>query len=156
MSSQKVELAKVAYAAKQIAMPEAQVRKLMEMLAGMQPEEKEPKPQVKKQYAILVSDPAGKLSGVDLVGWVLQLPEEESVATVEERIRESAYTFNASKRGRLLPVQTVGEAVENIKAGMFRERHLWVKTKTPVLVVRTGNEIPRTPGVLAEDNRGNA
>ena len=38
---------------------------------------------------------------------------------------------------------TVGEAIENIPAKFFREADVWVKTKTPVLVLRTDNEIPK-------------
>lgn len=157
MSTLKIELSKIAEAAKQIALPPEQTKKLLEMLADMQPEEKEPVPHVKKQYAILVSDPEGRLAALgklEFVGWVLQIPDSEAIATAEDRIRCAAYDFNASKEGRLLPVQTVGEAVENIPARFFKEADVWVKTKTPVLVLRTDNEIPKTPGVLADDNRG--
>ena len=78
-----------------------------------------------------------------LVGWVLQIPENESVATTQDRILRGAYDFNASKKGRLLPVKTIGEALESVPAKFFKEADLWVKTKTPVLVLRTDNEIPR-------------
>jgi hypothetical protein len=53
------------------------------------------------------------------------------------------YDFNTTKKGRLLPVKTVGEALENVPAKAFKETDVWVKTKTPVLMLRTDNEIPK-------------
>ena len=126
---------------------EALLDALNSILEAKEAEKPEKQPQIKKQWCILVSDPAGKLIGVDLVGWALQIPEEDSPATTQERIFEAAYAFNRSKRGRLNPVQTVGEAVENVKAGQFKEQDLWVKTKTPVLILRTDNEIPGVDGL---------
>lgn len=124
------------------------------ILEAKEAEKPEKQPQVKKQWVILVSDPAGKLDGVDLGGWVFQIPEEDSPATTQERIYEAAYAYNRSKRGRLLPVQTIGEAVENVKAGQFKEQELWVKTKTPVLVLRTDNEIPGVEGLAGVVKKG--
>jgi hypothetical protein len=98
---------------------------------------------VKKQFIILVSDPEGEMPERDLTGWVLQIPEDESPASVPERLLKGAYDYNASKKGRLYPARTVGDAVENVPAKYFREAELWVKTKTPVLVLRTDNEIPK-------------
>jgi len=100
-------------------------------------------PAVKKQFVILVSDPAGQLPKTDFAGWVLQIPEDESPATTQERIFRAAYDYNATRKGRLYPAKTVGEAIENIPAKHFKETDVWVKTKSPVLVLRTDNEIPR-------------
>ena len=100
-------------------------------------------PAVKKQFAVLISDPDGRLPDFDFAAWVLQMPENESVATTQERIFKGAYDFNASKKGRLLPARTVGEALECVPAKHFKEHDVWVKTKTPVLVLRTDNKIPR-------------
>jgi len=33
--------------------------------------------------------------------------------------------------------------VENVPGKFFRDAELWVRTKTPVLVLRTDNEIPK-------------
>jgi hypothetical protein len=143
MSGNKVELSAVAQAAKQIALPDEQVRKLLDMLADMRPEEKEKPPAVKKQWVILVSDPDGLLPKTDFAGWVLQLPEDESPATVQQRLIDTAHTYNATRKGRLYPAKTIGEAIENVPARMFREADVWAKTKTPVIVLRTDNEVPR-------------
>lgn len=146
----KIELNKVAEVLKRDpAIQPASLRRIIEELnLAAQPEggDADKPPAVKKQFAVLLSDPDGKMPKHDFVAWVLQIPENESVATTEERIRRGAYDFNASKRGRLLPVKTVGEAVENVPARFFKEADLWVKTKTPVLVLKTDNEIPKDKG----------
>jgi hypothetical protein len=40
-------------------------------------------------------------------------------------------------------VKTVGEALEAVPAKQFKEADVWVKSKTPVLMLRTDNEIPK-------------
>jgi hypothetical protein len=100
-------------------------------------------PPVKKQFVILVSDPDEKLPKHDFVGWILQIPENESVATTQDRLFRSSYDFNSTKKGQLMPVKTVGEAIENVPAKFFKEADVWIKTKTPVLMLKTNNEIPK-------------
>ena len=100
-------------------------------------------PAVKKQFVVLVSDPDGKMPKHDFVAWVLQIPENESVATTQDRIFRSSYDYNTTKKGQLLPVKTVGEAIENVPAKFFKEADVWVKTKTPVLVLKSDNQIPK-------------
>lgn len=117
-----------------------------EMNLAAMPEgaEGEKVPVVKKQFVILASDPDGRLpAGFEFVAWVLQIPEDESIATTQERIFRGAYDYNASKKGRLYPAKTVGEALENVPAKFFKEADVWVKTKVPVLVLKTDNQIPK-------------
>lgn len=142
----KIDVSKVAEILKKNEISPAVLRRVMEeMNLAVQPEpgDEEKPPAVKKQFVILISDPEGRLPKHDFVGWVLQIPETESVATTQDRIFRSAYDFNTTKKGRLLPVKTVGEALENIPAKAFKETEVWVKTKTPVLMLRTDNEIPK-------------
>lgn len=101
-------------------------------------------PSVKKQFSILLSDPDGSLSGKDITGWVVQIPEDDSVATVPNRIHEAAYEFNTTPKGRRMPVQTIGEACEVIGGKFFKAQKLWVKTKVPVLAISTNNQIPKS------------
>ncbi len=142
----KIEVNKVAEILKKNDISPAILRRIIEeMNLAVQPDpaEEEKPPAVKKQFVILVSDPDGRMPKNDFVGWVLQIPENESVATTQERIFRSSYDFNTTKKGRLLPVKTVGEAIENVPAKFFKEADVWVKTKTPVLVLKTDNEIPK-------------
>lgn len=142
----KIEIGVVAASLKKHEIEPAKLRAIIEELNfEAQPDPGEEKaPPVKKQFCFLLSDPEKNIpSDLDFAGWVLQIPESESVATVEERIFRAAYDFNTTKRGRLMPATTVGEALENVPAKHFKEAEVWVKTRTPVLVIRTDNEIPR-------------
>lgn len=142
----KIEVNKVAEILKKNEISPAILRRVIEeMNLAVQPDaaEGDKPPAVKKQWVILISDPEGRLPKHDFVGWVLQIPENESVATTTDRIFRSAYDFNTTKKGRLLPVKTVGEAIENVPAKQFKEADVWVKSKTPVLMLRTDNEIPK-------------
>lgn len=152
----KIDVNKVAEILKKNEIPPAVLRQIVEdMNLLVQPEADEEKPPpVKKQFAILISDPNGDLPDKDFVGWILQLPENESVATTVERIHRASYEFNTTKKGRLLPVKTIGEALENVPAKHFKEADLWVKTKTPVLMLKTDNEIPTDEANGKDARRG--
>ena len=114
----------------------------MNLIAQASIDEDRP-PAIKKQFVILISDPLGLMPKEDFAGWVVQMPDDESPVTLKERIFRAAYDYNASKRGRLLPAKTVGEAIESVPTKFTKEVDIWIKTKTPVLVVTTDNEIPR-------------
>jgi hypothetical protein len=143
----KIDVNKVAEILKKNQIDPLVLRRVMEeMNLAVQPDpgDEEKAPAVKKQSVVLVSDPDGRMPKTDLVAWVLQLPESESPVTTQERIFRATYDYNASRKGRLHPAKTVGEALENVPAKHFKDAELWVKTKTPVLVLKTDNEIPRS------------
>ena len=142
----KIDVNKVAEILKKNQIDPSTLRRVIEeMNLAVQPDpgEEEKPPAVKKQFAILLSDPEGRMPKNDFVGWVVQLPENESVATTVERLCRGAYDYNTTKKGRLHPAKTIGEAIENVPAKFFKEADVWVKTKTPVLVLKTDNEIPK-------------
>ena len=142
----KIEISKVAEILKRNHVDPALLRRVIEEInvaAQPDPGEKEAPPPVKKQFVILVSDPDGRWPKHDFAGWVLQIPDTESPATVLERVFRGTYDYNTTKKGHLYPAKTVGEAIENVPAKFFRETDVLVKTKTPVLVLKTDNEIPK-------------
>ena len=114
------------------------ITKEQEMLDAEKPKE----PAVKKQFVMLVSDPHGELPEKDYVGWVLQIPEDDSPAATEERLHRAAYEFNTTPKGRRMPVETIGEACEAVTARLLKEQQVWVKTKEPVLIIKSDNKIP--------------
>jgi len=142
----KIDVSKVAEILKKNQLDPAVLRRVIEeMNLAVQPDpgEEEKPPAVKKQFVVLVSDPEGRWPKHDFVGWVLQIPEGESPATTQERIFRGAYDYNTTKKGHLYPAKTVGEAIENVSGKFFKEAEVWVKTKTPVLVLKTNNQIPK-------------
>ena len=84
----------------------------------------------------------GVLEDKDLTGWVVQIPEDDSVTVAPERIIRAAYEYNTTPKGRRMPIETIGEACEAVTAKFFKEQNIWVKTKVPVLAVATSNKIP--------------
>jgi len=146
----KIAVSKVAEVLKKNQIEPALLRRLIEELnLTASPADAEDKaPAVKKQFVIVVSDPEQLMPDRDLIGWVVQIPDSESPSSTLDRIYRSAYDFNTTKRGRLMPCISVGESIEHIPARFFKEADLWVKTKTPVLVVRTDNIVPGTDTLL--------
>ena len=141
-----IEVSAVAEILKKNEIDPAVLRRVIEeMNLAAQPEgdEGEKLPAVKKQFVVIVSDPEGLMPKNDFIGWAVQIEESESPATTLDRVNRSAYDYNTTKKGRLLPVKTVGEALESVPAKFLKEAGVWVKTKTPVLIVKTDNEIPR-------------
>ena len=106
-----------------------------------QSDEEKPKP-VKKQFAVLVSDPENVIQGKDLVGWVVQIPEDDNPATAKDKLFKAAYDFNATPKGSKFPVETVGETCEVVPPKVSKEHNIWIKTKTPILLISTNNQIP--------------
>jgi hypothetical protein len=100
-------------------------------------------PKIKKQYGILVCDKDGEIKR-DLVGWVFQMPENEDTRDAIESVKKAAYNYNASKKGRKYPVNTIGQAIEGVGNKFFKPYNVSIKTKEPVLVVTTNNILPRS------------
>lgn len=164
--STKVEISLAADAMKQAGIPAGKIREVIEALnaeaAAKEKDADEKPPAAKKQFVIVLSDPRGRLTkeffdaaGFDsFVGWVIQIEESESPHTAIEKVEESAYIFNRTKRGRLMPLQTIGETFESCPSFALKEAGVWVKTKMPVQVVITKNEIDGTPGILPGQSSG--
>ncbi|MEX0330940.1 MAG: hypothetical protein AB3N64_05895 [Puniceicoccaceae bacterium] len=149
----KVDLDLVKYILQRNELDVRQVNSIMEDIEQeikVQKEENPPAPRIPKQFTILISDPERTLPNTDLTGWILQLPEEDAPMTVEGQIHKAAYDFNQTPKGRRMPVKTIGEACEAVPARIFKEHQLWVKTKEPVLVLRTDNQIPMDTSGLAD------
>ncbi|MDR2676999.1 MAG: hypothetical protein LBB26_00305 [Puniceicoccales bacterium] len=113
-------------------------------------------PPVKKQFVILISDPNGKFTDELFTGWVLQIPEDQSPLEVTTRLMRAAYDFNQSKKGARDPAQTITDVCEVVPAKFLKPQQVWVKTKEPILVIRTDNKIPFTaPGHKNEADDSN-
>jgi hypothetical protein len=104
-------------------------------------EDKEKAPRVKNQMAILVSDTDGHFEGIDAVGWVFQMPEDDPVQSLQGKVIKAIADFNQTKKGRRMPASSMGDAIESIPAKIFKEHGISVKTKQPVLILTTSNDI---------------
>ena len=125
-----------------VSVDETKPEALNEPEAGETESEGEDLPKVKQQYVIVVSDPKKTITE-ELTGWVVQIPDDESVLTVTDRIKKADYNYNASKKGQKYPIKSIGEAVESIGNKFFKPYDLKVKTKEAVFVVVTDNVLPK-------------
>lgn len=116
------------------------IQELQQEQAAEVDEEKE-KP-VKKQWVVVVYDPEGELEGKEFTGSVVQIPEDESVYTAVERLHRAGYEFNTTKKGRRMPVKTVGEVCEHVPARIAKEQKIWIKHKEPCFLLPTDGLLP--------------
>jgi len=112
-------------------------------------------PPMKKQFVVVISDPRGQLpADEDLVGWVAQIPELDNPGVTIERIKRCAYEFNISKKGSKRPAKSIGEACEVVSAKIQKEQGVFIKTKTPVTVLKTDNKLPTADEIMDESGLG--
>ena len=117
-----------------------QVSQIMEDLQHeLDAQVEEKPPPVKKQFTILVSDSSGELSGKDLVGWVLQIPEDDDPRVGQERLIQAAYEYNTTPKGQRIPVKTIGEVCEVVTARITKEHNVWIKTIRKYLIISLHN-----------------
>lgn len=127
------------------------INKAVRDLRKAQEEEKADRaPTAKKgklQHAILVSDPEGRLKGMDLVGWVVVIEEQAAPQMAYDRILTAAGAFNRSKRGRKAPLEKLGDAMEVLRGKWLKQDQadskIAIKTRTPVAVQAVPNDLPK-------------
>lgn len=145
----KVSIGDVAECLKQSNATPALIRQTIEALnlkvAKAEEGKEEKPPALKMQSVVVLSDPEGRLKGHDYVAWIMQIEESGSPSTVLERIKHAAATYNETRKGKLYPVKSVGEALESIpRKGWATDdpgSKTTVKTREPVLVVPTSNAL---------------
>jgi hypothetical protein len=99
----------------------------------------------KKQHLVLVSEPEGGLPK-DLVGWVVQILEDDDPRETANRIAEVASVFNGTPKGQRLPVDSFGDACQSLPNKLLKENNVWVKTREPVRVLAVKNSLGRRRG----------
>ena len=103
----------------------------------------------KHQFVVLLTRPEeGAKADAARLGFVLQLEESVSPAVAYDRVIAAANAFNSSRKGRRVPVKTVGETLENVPARYYKTANptevTRVKTRVAVaaLTIRS-NELPK-------------
>ncbi|MGF0069723.1 hypothetical protein [Candidatus Spyradosoma sp. SGI.093] len=119
------------------------ISEIQEEIKLEQLENKENKvPAAKKKFVFVACDPEGALDGVELTGYVVQIPEEDSEFTATEKIIVAAYEYNRTRKGRRNPVKSISEACEFVPAKFFKDQNVWVKNKEAAFLLPTDNVIP--------------
>ena len=97
-------------------------------------------PRIKKDYILLLSDPAEKLSD-EYLGWAFQIDEDQNPGELLDKIKMTAGDFNRSKKGQKIPVHTIVETIQNVPAKFFKEYKIYPKHKEPVYICLTNNKL---------------
>lgn len=107
----------------------------------------------KKQWVVVVYDPEGELEGKEFTGTIVQIPEDESVYTAVERLHRAGYEFNTTKKGRRMPVKTVGDVCEHVPARIAKEQKIWIKHKEPCFLLPTDGLLPTDKSAATQSRR---
>ncbi|MDR0536366.1 MAG: hypothetical protein LBG65_08500 [Puniceicoccales bacterium] len=146
MPSHKIDLDTIQVVLQRSELDPRKVAEIMEdlrkQLAEQEEGTEEKAPPVKRMYVPVISDPEGRLGDEPLVGWVVQVPEDIPPAESLKKLYEAAYEHNVSKKGRKMPIETIGEACEMLSPKVTKELGVWIKTREPVEFVRSDNKIP--------------
>lgn len=102
--------------------------------------EKNGEPKVKKDYILLLSDPSEKLTD-EYLGWAFQIDEDQNPGELVDKIKMTAGDFNRSKKGQKVPVNTIGETIQNVPSKFFKEYKIYPKHKEPVYICLTNNKL---------------
>lgn len=121
-----------------------QLHRAADKLAAEAEADKEP-PQ-KKQWVILISDPNGDLPDEDMVGWVVQIPENDNPGTVADRLIKAGQHYATTRRGRKHPAKSIAEVCEVVGSKILKEHKVWVKTRLCVSALKTDNVLPQDDG----------
>lgn len=90
----------------------------------------------RSQYVVVSTTPG--------LGYVIQMEAEAAPTEVTTRIQAAATDFNNSRKGRRVPVSTVGETLENVPARFFKTtdgKKCAVKTKSAVTLLTVPNAL---------------
>ena len=96
----------------------------------------------KKQHIVLISEPEEGLPK-DLVGWVVQILEDDDPREVAEKIADTASAFNNTPKGERVPVTSFGDACQSLPPKLLKEKNVWVKTREPVRIFAVKNSLGR-------------
>lgn len=149
--SNKISLQEVIETLKKHKLPPPELKAIVEelnsKLADAEAEKGESAPRGKTQHVIILADKEGKLPKMDLMGWVVAIPEAASPATAVSLVQAAAHDFNTTKKGRLLPVKDFAETMENVKPKILKPHGIKIITKLPVLAMTSDNSIGEAPSV---------
>jgi len=93
----------------------------------------------KKQFVIVALTDQEKIEEIPM--YVVQFSLDQNHNDIPEIIKNATVEFNNTPKGRKHPVNTVANAMGDVKRKCFLDRGLSVKTKEPTIIVKTNNDI---------------
>jgi hypothetical protein len=98
-----------------------------------------PLPKEPKQFVIVALSEDENIAEIPM--YIVQTPESVPHVDVVKRIKEAAAEHNLTRKGMKIPVETIANAMGDVKRKLLTERDISVKTKEPVIIVNAVNAI---------------
>jgi len=89
----------------------------------------------KKQFVAIVVTDNEEIEEVPM--FMVQIEEGDDHNTIIDRITHATAEHNNTPKGEKFPIDTLGGALQETKRKFITEKKVWVKTKEPVIIVRT-------------------
>ncbi len=89
----------------------------------------------KKQFVVLAVTDNEEIEEVPM--FMVQIEEGDDHNTIIDRITHATAEHNNTPKGEKFPIDTLGGALQETKRKFITEKKVWVKTKEPVIIVRT-------------------
>jgi len=106
---------------------------------------REPAKRGKSRLHVLLLDPDGVVPKDTLVCWVVKTESEVSSDLVLGRINDAATAYNQSKKGKRIPLKSLGDAIQNCPRKFYKRENpaekTFIQTREPISVVSTGNSL---------------
>lgn len=131
-------------ALQQAGVDAGKTRIVLENLKAVEEEKKEEKengPKQKNQFVVFVMDD-GSLTGKDLIGYVIQIPENASPAAARDSFVNAVRGYNnGTRKAKKYPVKTIGDGMSAVKGKWLKDSKIKVKTKEAILIIPVKNDI---------------
>ncbi len=89
----------------------------------------------KKQFVAIAVTDNEEIEEVPM--FMVQIEEGDDHNTIIDRITHATAEHNNTPKGEKFPIDTLGGALQETKRKFITEKKVWVKTKEPVIIVRT-------------------
>lgn len=119
--------------------PQIDMSTRVKIIKDIEREAEESKPEreknPKKQYVAVAITSNKAFEEVPL--YVVQIEEGDDHNMIIDRITHATAEHNNTPKGTKFPIETLGGAMEETKRKFITEKKVWVKTKEPIIIVRS-------------------
>jgi hypothetical protein len=91
----------------------------------------------KKQFVAIAVTDNPDFEEVPL--FIAQIEEGDDHNTIVDRITHATAEHNNTPKGQKFPIDTLGGAMQETKRKFITEKKVWIKSKEPVIIVRSND-----------------
>lgn len=98
-------------------------------------------PKQKNEFGVILFDADGVVAGKEFTAAVYQIPQGDDHNLVLGKISQAAREQVAAAKRKKYPINTIGEAIQNVKRKFIKDLNVNLKTKNPVRVLVSNNKL---------------